>query len=112
MDQPVAIHAWDILAQWASEPNPFYESWYLLPSLHALDPMGTVRMLRFEIDGDLAGIMPIRHESRYYARPIPQLSGWVHPNCFLGAPLVARGVACQSSTGSAAKLASLRWICS
>ena len=31
MDEPDAVRAWDALAQWASEPNPFFESWYLLP---------------------------------------------------------------------------------
>ncbi|MBU6268940.1 MAG: GNAT family N-acetyltransferase [Sphingomonadales bacterium] len=92
MDHAHAIHAWDALAAWASEPNPFYESWYLLPSLQALDPLGTVRLLRFEFDGDLAGLVPIRHESRYYRWPIPQIGSWLHPNAFLGAPLVARGL--------------------
>ena len=92
MDAPNALPAWDALASWASEPNPFFEPWYLLPSLQALDPLGSVDMLRFEIDGDLAGLLPVRAESRYYRWPIPQISGWVHPNCFLGAPLVARGL--------------------
>jgi CelD/BcsL family acetyltransferase involved in cellulose biosynthesis len=92
MDGPHALPEWDALASWASEPNPFYEPWYLLPSLQALDPLGTVDCLRFEIDGDLAGLLPVRAESRYYRWPIPQISNWVHPNCFLGAPLVARGL--------------------
>ena len=29
---------WDGLALTAAEPNPFYESWYLLPSLRLFDP--------------------------------------------------------------------------
>ncbi|MEY2942178.1 MAG: hypothetical protein RLY97_192 [Pseudomonadota bacterium] len=92
MDRPDAIIAWDALASWASESNPFFESWYLLPSLRALDPHGTVKLLRFEIDGDLAGLIPIRAERKYYRWPIPQMGNWIHPNCFLGAPLVARGL--------------------
>ena len=84
--------AWDALALCASEPNPFHESWYLLPALRALDPAASVRLLRFEVDGDLAGILPMRHQNRYYRWPIPQLSSWVHGNCFLGQPLVARGL--------------------
>lgn len=84
--------AWNALAQCASEPNPFFESWYLLPALRAHDPHGTVRMLRFEIDGDLAGLLPVRREPRYYRWPIPQLTSWIHGNCFLGAPLVAAGL--------------------
>ena len=40
--EPAAIAGWDALAQWASEPNPFHESWYLLQALRAFDPEGTV----------------------------------------------------------------------
>lgn len=92
MDQPCAIPAWDALGQLASTPNPFYESWYLLPALRALDEGGSVQMLRFEMGGDLAGLMPIRRERRYYRWPIPQMANWAHPNGFLGAPLVAKGL--------------------
>ena len=92
MDSPEARFAWDALALCAAEPNPFHESWYLLPALRALDPQGTVSILRVEADGDLVGLLPVRSESRYYGRPIPQLCGWVHGNCFLGAPLVAAGL--------------------
>lgn len=84
--------AWDALALCASEPNPFHESWYLLPALRSLDPAASVKLLRFEVDGDLAGILPVRHESRYYRWPIPQLGSWLHGNCFQGQPLVARGL--------------------
>ena len=92
LDHPAATHAWDALADRASEPNPFFESWYLLPALHALDPLGAVRMLCFDHDDRLAGILPIRRERRYYRWPIPQFGTWIHPNCFLGAPLVAHGL--------------------
>ncbi|MEQ1495752.1 MAG: GNAT family N-acetyltransferase [Novosphingobium sp.] len=92
MDSPEARHAWEALAQCAAEPNPFHESWYLLPALRALDPQGSVMLLRIEADGDLCGLLPVRQENRYYGRPIPQLCGWTHGNCFLGAPLVAVGM--------------------
>jgi len=92
MDNHGAIMAWDALAQWASEPNPFFESWYLLPALRGLDAGADVRLLRFEIGGELAGLMPVVSASRYYTRPIPHLASWMHPNCFIGAPLVARGL--------------------
>ncbi|MEQ1640653.1 MAG: cellulose biosynthesis protein CelD, partial [Novosphingobium sp.] len=36
MDTPEARHAWEALALCAAEPNPFHESWYLLPALRAL----------------------------------------------------------------------------
>lgn len=90
-DTPDARAAWDALAQCASEPNPFFESWYLLPALRAQDPDHTVTLLCAEQAGALIGLLPIRHEARYYQRPIPQLASWNHPNCFLGAPLVATG---------------------
>jgi CelD/BcsL family acetyltransferase involved in cellulose biosynthesis len=92
MDAPDARLAWDALAACAAEPNPFHESWYLLAALRALDPAGAVQLLRFEADGELAGLLPLHAPTRYYRWPIPQLASWVHPNCFLGAPLVARGL--------------------
>ena len=92
MDAPEARLAWDALAECAAEPNPFHESWYLLAALRAHDPAGTVSLLRVEADGDLAGILPVQQASRYYRWPIPHLTGWNHANCFLGLPLVARGL--------------------
>jgi len=91
-DMASEIAAWDALALCATEPNPFYESWYLLPALRAFDPRGQVRLLRFGAGGDLAGILPIVRQRRYYRWPIPNLAGWMHGNCFLGAPLVAAGL--------------------
>lgn len=91
MQDMASVLAWDALAMWASEPNPFFESWYLLPALRGLDTQGKVRLLRFDMGGELAGIMPIIRQSHYYTRPIPHWAGWTHPNAFLGAPLVARG---------------------
>ena len=83
---------WDALGQWASTPNPFLESWYLLPALEAFDPYGKVRLLTVRAGETLAGLLPISREKRYYRYPLPQLCGWTHANCFLGAPLVARGL--------------------
>ncbi len=90
-DRKDKIAAWDALAQWAVEPNPYYESWFLLPSLSAFDPMGEVKLLVLEMDGQFAGLMPVARETGYYGRPIPHWRNWVHANCFLGQPLVARG---------------------
>jgi len=92
MENPEARLAWDALAACAAEPNPFHESWYLLPALRALDPDHSVRLLRFEHDGELAGILPLRREPRYYRWPIPQWCNWIHGNCFLGSPLIAAGL--------------------
>lgn len=81
---------WDRLATNASEPNPFFESWYLLPSLRAFDPDG-VDILQLRAGGELLGLMPIARSWRYYHLSLPNISGWAHHNMFLGAPLVATG---------------------
>ena len=88
---PSVLHSWNALAIHAVEPNPFHESWYLLPALRALDPQESVKFLLFEVGDILVGMMPLAREQRYYGRRIAHLSGWTHPNCFLGAPLVAPG---------------------
>ena len=95
MDSPEARLAWDALAACAAEPNPFNESWYLLAALRAFDPDGTVKLLRFEADGELAGLLPLHTPAKYYRWPVPHLAAWVHANCFLGAPLIARGLECE-----------------
>lgn len=83
--------AWDALALCASDPNPFFESWFLCPALRHLDPQSTVRLMAFEVQGRLAGILPLHRRTSYYGYPLPHLAGWTHPNAFLGAPLVAKG---------------------
>ncbi|SFG03677.1 Acetyltransferase (GNAT) domain-containing protein [Novosphingobium sp. CF614] len=97
------VGAWDGLALRAAEPNPFFESWYLLPSLRNLPGTERVMVLRFEQDGQLSGILPIVRAGRYYRWPVPQLSSWLHANSFCGVPLVARG--CEVPFWQAA----LRW---
>jgi CelD/BcsL family acetyltransferase involved in cellulose biosynthesis len=82
---------WDALASWAAEPNPFFESWALLPALRALDPEGDVELLCVEGDGALVGLLPVRRERSYYGHRLPHLRSWVHANAFVGAPLVATG---------------------
>jgi CelD/BcsL family acetyltransferase involved in cellulose biosynthesis len=79
------------LAERTGEPNPFFESWYLLPALRVHDPAGEVRLLRAYHAGVLIGLIPLARLPRYYGKPIPHWSAWMHGNCFLGAPLVAKG---------------------
>lgn len=85
------IERWDQLAEVSDEPNPFYESWYLLPSLRLFDPNGEVELLSLEVDGRLVGLLPLRRERRYYGHPLPHWRNWLHANMFVGSPLVARG---------------------
>jgi CelD/BcsL family acetyltransferase involved in cellulose biosynthesis len=91
MAEPAPRAAWDALGQRASEPNPFFESWYLLPSLRHLGAQEQIEIVRFDLGGQLAGLLPIVRPSRYYRWPFPHLGNWLHPNAFCGAPLVAQG---------------------
>jgi CelD/BcsL family acetyltransferase involved in cellulose biosynthesis len=91
---------WDALASWAAEPNPFFESWALLPALRALDPKDTVELLWVEGDGALVGLLPVRRERGYYGHPLPHMRSWVHANAFVGTPLVAKG--CETAFWRAA----------
>ncbi|MGN6356322.1 MAG: GNAT family N-acetyltransferase [Novosphingobium sp.] len=88
---PSIASRWDILARQAAEPNPFFESWYLLPALRTLDPDEMLQIFLLELGDELVGLMPLAAEKRYYRRPIPHLAGWTHPNAFLGTPLIAKG---------------------
>jgi hypothetical protein len=89
MTAPEHVAGWDRLAGQVAEPNPFFESWYLLPSLRHLDSPADI--LRFDLGSQLAGLLPIERPARYYRYPFPNLTNWQHPNMFCGAPLVARG---------------------
>ncbi|RIV91157.1 GNAT family N-acetyltransferase [Aurantiacibacter xanthus] len=90
-DTRADLRAWDDLALASSEPNPFFESWYLLPSLRALDPHGSVRLAVLEQSGRWLGLLPLRWEPYYYGKPLPHWRAWCHDNSFLGQPLIARG---------------------
>lgn len=82
---------WDALAARASEPNPFFERWFLLPSLKHLSPGSQVTIKTLRIDGEMLGLLPVSRVWNYYGYPLPHASVWLHANAFCGAPLVARG---------------------
>lgn len=82
---------WDELARCAAEPNPFFESWYLLPSLESFDRGGNISILCFRQNGALRGLMPVVRHQNYEGWPIPHVGNWRHPNIFFGTPLVAPG---------------------
>lgn len=88
---PQFVAAWDRLAANSSEPNPFYESWYLTPSLEQLAKTHDIQMLCVEHDGQLLGLMPLIKQRSYYGHPLPHWRNWVHANCFCGVPLIAKG---------------------
>ena len=99
--EELATHraAWDGLAAAAVEPNPFYESWMLLP---ALREFGAGRDLEFvlvfgyadEVPGVapvLCGLFPLERRRTIAGLPIRHRVGWRHDYCFSGVPLVRRG---------------------
>lgn len=88
---PEAQARWEALAGAAAEPNPFHESWYLLPALAALDPAGEAQVMVLEQGERWLGLLPLAPPRRYYGRPVPHVGNWLHGNAFLGAPLVAKG---------------------
>ncbi len=88
---PQFAREWDALAARASEPNPFFERWFLLPSLKHLGPGSQVNIKTLRIDGELLGLLPVSRVWNYYGYPLPHASVWLHANAFCGAPLVARG---------------------
>ena len=91
---PELAAAWDQLAAEASEPNPFAERWCLQSALHLLDPERHARlvMVRDGSDGPVIGIMPIAAAPHYGRLPLRHVTGWAHPNHFLGLPLVRAGL--------------------
>jgi hypothetical protein len=85
------IRRWERLADEASEPNPFFEHWSLLPAVTHLDHGRTPRFLCLQAGERLLGLMPVSLWWRYYRHPLPHLANWVHGNAFVGTPLIAAG---------------------
>lgn len=94
--------AWEELAASALEPNPFYESWMLLPALRAF---GADLDLRFVLifaphptlefgPPLLCGLFPLERK-RYRRLPVNVLSFWQHLHCFLCTPLVRADYAAE-----------------
>ena len=88
---PALVEAWTALAQDAAEPNPFFEPWFLLPSLAQFAQGRRCVVLAQGEAGRLTGLMPLVWQPRYYGYPVPHVATWLHDNAFCGAPLVARG---------------------
>ena len=87
---------WRALALSAGQANPIYEAWYLLPSLSAFDTAGQVQLFLLFDNGRavgerLVGLIPLTRASRYGRWPIAHISNWLHPNIFLGEPLITAG---------------------
>lgn len=87
--QPEFHTQWNALVASASEPNPFLEPWFLLPSLEQWGDRVTIKAVF--MDGSLCGLYPLLRAARYYGYPLLHATGWLHANAFCGTPLVARG---------------------
>ncbi len=88
---PRFIKRWQHLAGEASEPNPFFEPWCLIPALKHLHAESRLALYTLVDGGILRGLMPVAKSPRYYGYPIPHIATWLHANAFCGAPLVAKG---------------------
>ena len=88
---PVFVAAWERLVAQASEPNPFYEPWFLIPSLRQWGAGDRVVIKAWFTGGRLAGLMPIFRSAGYYGHAITHATGWLHANSFCGTPLIAAG---------------------
>jgi hypothetical protein len=89
------IAAWDDLALHSSQPNVFSESWYVLPALKAFGEQASIRIFTIwhgaPEKSKLAAIMPVSQHAKYAGLPAPHYQNWLHPNAFLGSPLVRLG---------------------
>lgn len=91
MSDPAFIAAWERLVRHAAEPNPFYEPWFLLPSLKQWGADGRVMTKAWFHQGRLSGLLPVMRSAEYYGHIVTHAKGWLHPNAFCGAPLIAAG---------------------
>ncbi|MDY7098754.1 MAG: GNAT family N-acetyltransferase [Pseudomonadota bacterium] len=91
LNSPAFLRQWEALARQAGDPNPFYEHWFLLPSLQGFDPDGRVQIIAHFQANQLTGLMPLSRSNNYYGYPLPHFSNWFHDNIFCAVPLIAVG---------------------
>jgi CelD/BcsL family acetyltransferase involved in cellulose biosynthesis len=91
IEQPVFRAAWERLVESAVEPNPFYEPWFLIPSLRQWAAADRVVVKAWYCGGRLAGLLPVARGAGYYGHAITHARGWLHANAFCGVPLIAAG---------------------
>jgi CelD/BcsL family acetyltransferase involved in cellulose biosynthesis len=91
LSAPAFVTAWERLAAQACEPNPFYEPWFLLPSLHQWGGDSAVMVKAWFVDDRLSGLLPVMRSAQYYGHLATHAAGWLHANAFCGAPLIAAG---------------------
>ena len=82
------VPAWDGLAAAALEPNPFYESWMLLPALEAFGLEEDFRLVTIWNGERLDAVLPLERTKVFKGLPISTLASWRHRHCLLCTPLV------------------------
>jgi hypothetical protein len=90
------VPAWDDLAAAALEPNPFYESWLLLPAIRHLRAQEDITVALIYQDASprfagrplLCGLFPLQRIRFYMGLPISGWSFWKHPHCGFTLPLI------------------------
>jgi len=85
------VAQWENLVTRVAEPNPFFEPWYLLPSMEEFDRHGETSIATYYAQGRLVGLIPLALKGQYYGYPMPHISSWLHANSFCGAPLITKG---------------------
>jgi CelD/BcsL family acetyltransferase involved in cellulose biosynthesis len=93
---PAFQRQWQALAHASTEPNPYFEPWFLLPALAAFARGDAGRgprpgVIAHHCAGELTGALPLVRSPRYYGYPLPHFATWMHANAFCGAPLVRPG---------------------
>ena len=91
--------AWDFLSQHAMQPNPAFESNYLIPALRHL-ASDTVQVIVVEdhsapLKESIVGIVPIETK-RIYRLPFKAAEVWRHDQCFNATPLLAKNCAAEA----------------
>ena len=86
------VAAWNDLASQAVEPNPFYESWMLLPALRYFAAGKDLRFLLFfesaEPSARLCGFVPLERQTKFLGLPLRAWSLWKYNHCGLTTPLL------------------------
>jgi CelD/BcsL family acetyltransferase involved in cellulose biosynthesis len=85
------IAEWEALAREASEDNPFYEHWMLLPAIECLGEASGVEVLFVYQETKLVALFPLQKVNKIRGVPLPHYRLWFHRHCYLSSPLIRRG---------------------
>ncbi len=88
----VSAEEWADLTLTASEPNPFFERWFVGASIaHLPLPADLHFFVLRGAHGRLDGLMPLSGAGRYGRLPVSHVTNHFHHNVFLGTPLIRAG---------------------